>query len=364
MANMMDYLAWRGDIAFTAAPFNEVDNLILSTIAYIDFDGILQADGSGEMLPAAAKAYFARHSNEKKIDMGLLLNDKIPQLLQAAAESRRFADVRIFAYVNRIDIAQQKQFCAMCFLLPGNFCYVAYRGTDDTIVGWQENFNMSFSTAVPAQLSAVEYLRGIAAATACALVSGGHSKGGNLAVYAAMHVPAAVQQRIAAVYNNDGPGFADNVLGQPEYLAVRSKIHTIVPQSSTVGMLLEHEEEFETVKSTQVGPFQHDSCSWEVLGAAFVPVDKLAASSRRFDAAMKAWLAGMNENQRAQFVKTVFTVLTASGAKTLRDLSRNKLKTADAIAKTLKNMEGTEKEMMFKAIELLMKEDLRAHLQR
>ena len=207
MANILEYLDWRGDLTLSERPFNEVDNLILAEICYLDFSGFVPAGFQTQQvtLQAAASAYFAAHP---ETNMGVLVPDQIPVLVEHAAKTARFGDIRLLGYVNRIDEETQTQFSALTMLLPDGSAYVAFRGTDDTIVGWKEDFNMAFTPEIPAQKYAAEYLRQVSGTLPFRpLLVGGHSKGGNLAVYASVFCGQEVQKRILAVYNNDGPGF-------------------------------------------------------------------------------------------------------------------------------------------------------------
>ena len=211
MANILEYLDWRGDLTLSERPFNEVDNLILAEICYLDFSGFVPAGFQTQQvtLQAAASAYFTAHP---ETNMGVLVPDQIPVLVEHAAKTARFGDIRLLGYVNRIDEETQTQFSAVTMLLPDGSAYVAFRGTDDTIVGWKEDFNMAFTPEIPAQKYAAEYLRQVSAALPFRpLLVGGHSKGGNLAVYASVFCGQEVQKRILAVYNNDGPGFVPAV---------------------------------------------------------------------------------------------------------------------------------------------------------
>ena len=269
MANILEYLDWRGDLTLLERPFNEVDNLILAEICYLDFSGFVPAGFQTQQVTLldAASAYFAAHP---ETNMGVLVPDQIPVLVEHAAKTARFSDVRLLGYVNRIDEETQTQFSALTMLLPDGSAYVAFRGTDDTIVGWKEDFNMAFTPEIPAQKYAAEYLRQVSGALPFRpLLVGGHSKGGNLAVYAAVFCGQDVQNRILAVYNNDGPGFYSSLLSLPEHKPVAGKITTLLPESSVVGMLLEHEEAYQVVRSTQVGLMQHDGFSWQVKGERF-----------------------------------------------------------------------------------------------
>ncbi len=356
MANIFDYMAWRGDLLFTQAPFNEVDNLILSELSYIDFSGLVPSLEEGGAIPLAkaAELYFDAWG-EERIHLGLFVPDTIPKLFRQLAQSARYKDLVLMGYVNRIEFATEEQFSALTILLPDDTAYVAFRGTDDTIVGWKENFNMSFLSAVPAQLDAARYVEAIAQARPELLIVGGHSKGGNLAVYAAIH--GGVQDRILAVFNNDGPGFGHSVLNDPAYQAIRTRIRTFIPQSSIVGMLLEHEEEYEIVKSRYLGPFQHDGFSWEVMGPSFIQLPARSQSSVAVDTTLKSWLNSMDNAQREAFVDALFAIFAATGAKTLTEL--NTPKNARIMLSALKNLNGDTRAMLARTIHQLFRKGLR-----
>ena len=184
---------------------------------------------------------------------------------------------------------------------------------------------MSFMQAIPAQLDAVSYLNHVAADTLhpCIIV-GGHSKGGNLAIYAAIHSEEAVKARIVAVYSNDGPGYRREVLDSEAYREMADRIINIVPQSSVIGRLLEHDNKYTVVYSPASGLWQHDGFSWEVKGTAFVLAPALSAESEMIDRSLKKWVADMDEAQREKFVDSLYRVLTATNAKTLTDLTRDR----------------------------------------
>ena len=206
MANILDYLDWRGDLTLAERGFNEVDNLLMAELCFLDFSGIVPADFSAPVfLPDAMRQYDAARPQET---MGVLVPEQIPELGHKMAASRRFSDLTLCAYVSRTDEETQTQFSALTILLPDKTAYIAFRGTDDTIVGWKEDFNLAFLPVVPAQKMAAEYLSAAAAALPShPLRVGGHSKGGNLAVYSAVFCGEAVQNQLMRVYNNDGPGF-------------------------------------------------------------------------------------------------------------------------------------------------------------
>ena len=241
MANILDYLDWRGDLQISERGFNEVDNLLLAELCYLDFGGIVPPGFDAPVpLQEAMRRYDVLREHES---MGVLVPDQIPELGRRMAASARFSGLLLCGYENKIDDETQTQFSALTLLLPDGTAYVAFRGTDDTIVGWKEDFNLAFLPVVPAQRMAVQYLQAAAAAfSERPLRVGGHSKGGNLAVYSAVFCSEAVQNQLMQVYNNDGPGFRTSLLPLPEHKRVAGRIVTIIPESSVVGILLEHEE--------------------------------------------------------------------------------------------------------------------------
>ncbi|MBR2482064.1 MAG: DUF2974 domain-containing protein [Oscillospiraceae bacterium] len=362
MANILDYLDWRGDLSLTAAPFNEVDNLILAELSFIDYSGIVpEMTGRGAVTIAeAAERYFAREGTEQ-IDMGVLVPDAIVQLLQKAAKSSRFSDMRLVSYVSVTDLARQMQFAALTVELAPKLLYVAFRGTDDTLVGWKEDFNMSFLSPVPGQTEAVRYLERVARHfPAAQLMVGGHSKGGNFAVYAAIHAKESVQKRILAVYNNDGPGFEGKVLGTPEHQRISDRIRTIVPEDDVVGMMMGHEERYSVVRSDQMGFLQHDGFSWQVLGDSFVHLSEIGFGGRLVDQTLKSFAAKLTKEEREHFVDALYVILTAGDAKTLTDLQKGSWKMAGTLLKTGYELDEESRRMVSYTLRLLFREGVKS----
>lgn len=346
MANILDYLEWRGDLTLAQDPFNPVDGLILCRLAYVPFDGIAPGPGAGTVtIGEAAKTLLAQDTPERRAAVESLWKGDA-ELLAALAASGRFAGMLLEGYVSELDPDEEKQFSAFTVRLGDGARYVAYRGTDSTLVGWKEDFNMAFTTPVPAQRRAVDYLRARAAEAPGPLWVGGHSKGGNLAVFAAAFCGEEVQRRIREVQNNDGPGFERKVTAQQGYRSIAPRVRTLVPQSSVVGMLLEHEEDYTVVHSTQLGLMQHDLYSWQVRRAGFVCLESVDEGSRIVDRALKEWIASMTPAQRETFVDVLFGLLDASGAQTVGQLSLGWLKNAGALARALKGIDEPTREAM------------------
>lgn len=357
MADIVDYLEWRGDLSFKQATFNEVDNLILSQLAYVNFDGIVPGIAYDEAvtLEAACDLFF-KMNDEQAVLKGKSFTRIASILMRKMSQSERFKKLKLCKYRSQVDYEAQKQFAAVHMILEDESVYIAFRGTDDTIIGWKEDFNMSFIMPVPAQIEAVKYVNQTVLDMKQQIRMGGHSKGGNLAIYAAVNCKEEVKGQILKVYNNDGPGFNREMIMSPDYQRMLSKIETVVPQSSIVGLLFEHEEEYVMVKSKQIGLLQHDPMSWEVLGGQFVYSDELTKGSQLLDHTLKSWINNLSEAEREQFVDSLFSILEATGAKTISDLTKAKLKKANMILKSYRAMDHTTKEMLSETIKLLTNE--------
>ena len=334
MANVFDYLQWRGDLSFTKDPPNAVDALIFSTLAYIPYTGRAEVFPTTPVtLREAAEEVFALEDPESRARAKMDL-----ELLHHAAVTARFGFTKIVMYQNQFIPEQETQFAAITFLLDDGTAFLAFRGTDNSLVGWKEDFNMSFQQTVPAQRLAVQYTREVAAEYILPLRLGGHSKGGNLAVFAAARSSPLVQQQILEVFNNDGPGFTDYLMGDPGYIAMVPRIKTYIPQSSVIGMLLEHEEPYTVIRSKSVGVLQHDPYSWMVMGREFLPMREITADSQFLDATIKTWFAQMTNQERNQLVDVMFALLGSGDVENAQDIFHPK--NIRTYVKTLSNDEN------------------------
>lgn len=356
MSNIMDYLDWRGDLTFEQSPFNEVDNLILAQLAYTNFDYIVPSVWSelDITLEEAANHYFLKYSEQDIAQLNNITRISIP-LFKKMATTDRFKQIRLSNFTNIIDIDNTKQFAAVCYEILDGTNYVAYRGTDSNIIGWKENFNMSIGTTVPAQFEALTYLEQISEKQQGLLRIGGHSKGGNLAVYAAVMTTDAVKSRIIEIYNNDGPGFDERFTKDGRYETILERVKTIVPQFSIVGKLLEHREAYTIVKSNQRLLLQHEAFSWEVLGATFVKAGQVEKTSELVDLTLKSWLNQLSRSQRQQFVSAIFYLFEEADIRTIDDLTQAKWKKLRDMIRVL-NQSKENKIVLRKAFKLLFSE--------
>lgn len=322
MADFCDYIDWRGDLTFDVSPFNEVDNLVLAMLSFIDFSASVSAslfDGPVKITDCYA-AHREQYPDGERF--GQVIPGKLGVLFEKAACSVRFSDLYVTAARSVVDEEACVQFAAVTFVLPDHSLYVSYRGTDDTLVGWREDCNLSFEAPVPAQSMAAEYLEEVGGFYAGGIRTGGHSKGGNLAAYAAVSVPEPIRRRIIMAYSNDGPGLPEDVLASEAYQSMRPRLCTFVPQSSLVGMLLGHGEDYHVIESTlKDGIFQHNPFSWPVLGTRFNHLPDLSDDGKRNERVMREWLGAMTFEDRRKMTDALFTLLGSSGAKTISDLS-------------------------------------------
>ena len=316
MANLLDYLDWRGDLSLTERSFNEVDNLVLVELVYARMTDIVP-DWEGEPVPLSEVAKGYRELGYESH----IINNPDP-LLQKAAESERFSGVRLAGYVDEVNRQEEMQFSAVTFLLPDDTVYVAYRGTDDTVVGWREDFNFSFMKT-QGQLKAVTYLEEAARRWPGSLRVGGHSKGGNLAVYASAFCADDVKARILNVYSNDGPGFNGEIVESEAYRNMLEKVMLIIPETSIVGILMSNKSERVVVKSDAIGAMQHNPLTWQLKGTHFEVVDSQSPASLFMDDTLSMWLDMLSGEEKAEFVRTIFDSIDASGAKTLTEVNEN-----------------------------------------
>lgn len=354
VTTIWDYLQWRGDLPMSCDGFNEVDNLLLCIVSYIDFRRITQLK-SFHPAEAMSVGEVCALLTEEDEQLGLSTEDYIP-VLRAMAMTERFRNVKMFAFESSNDEEAVMQFAAVSFLLPDNSVFVAYRGTDTTLIGWQEDFHMSFLTAVPAQLRATEYAKEVAAVTPRKILRlGGHSKGGNLAVWAAIHLPEKLQRkRLAAAYNNDGPGFAAEVLASEGFQRVEEKIHTYIPEASVVGMLLEHAENYTIIDSTNHSLMQHEPLSWNVLGNQFIYLGQRSEAAQLGDNVVRELLANMSVEERREFTEALYSILSMGGkVKTLEDLRSGGLSGNLALVKEYIGADEKKKKIITQIIKRL-----------
>ena len=344
MGNIMDYISWRGDLSFEQSQFNEVDNLILACFSYVNLDGISAVtEQKGIRLKKLTKEFMKLHTM-KELEADKSFIRLAPFMMMEMAKSVRFGKCVVRNYVNDIVTEAEQQFAAMEIVLEDGTSYVSFRGTDDTIIGWKEDFNLS-TGVVPAQKRAIEYLQKISEHTDGMLRVGGHSKGGNLAIYGSVMCKSA-HEKILEIYSNDGPGFSREFQELPEMKEMMPKIIRIIPEYSIIGTLLEHEKEPVIVASSSKGLLQHDGFSWEVQGPALVRRDSLNKTALRFIEILHKWIDGMDTEQKRLLIEDLFATLQASGYENLSEVQSGGLKSLAAMVKRVERFAPESRGMM------------------
>ena len=330
MDTVFEYIKWRGDLSFDEAPFNEVDALIFSRLSYLDFRGF----ASESFDEARPFSMFGKFAEEKGITY---LIDKDKDLVSCASASRRFGNAAVCGFRNEFDEELQMQFSAVSFILDINgkktVC-VSYRGTDSTFVGWKEDFNMSLMDTIPSQELAEEYLKDVTDNYIYPVIITGHSKGGNLAVYAGSHMNEDRLDQLISVYNFDGPGFTQKNLSYHGYSRILDRINTFVPQSSVIGMLLKKLEEPVIIHSDERGIYQHDIYSWEIDVTEIKREDKHTFSGRVVNDAFEMWLEGLDMEERDVFFGTIYDLMKDTDNSTLKDFSEQKIRNSFSVLRS------------------------------
>lgn len=317
MENTMDYIRWRGDLSFDAAAFNDVDCFLCSQLSSPDFTDI--AGSESVTLQEASERYFLHHTEDKS-NLGVLQSTHVLPMLRHLADSPRYQDIVLEGFENKISGENREQFCAVTLRLPDGTMVISYRGTDDTIVGWNEDFNIAIHDSVPAQKDAVDYLVRHGAGFCGDIVLTGHSKGGNLAIYAAVNAPEPIRSRIRSAVSFDGPGFRKEFLETEDYRRAEPILRTILPQHSLVGVILNGAGAQTIVSSAVSGPMSHDGFNWQVTRDGFVTERGLAATSQAYSEALNALVMGMEPADMQAFIDELFTVLNSTEANTLTEL--------------------------------------------
>jgi len=351
MANIFDYLEWRGDLDFSASPFNPVDNIILSQLSYLTLDGIVPSaeDKDGITIDLAVRVYDEKCNSPSGLKLSSIFKED-PQLIRNLSASRRFGNCQLFGFVNHVNEHSEIQFSALCIDIGDGSCFVAFRGTDSSIVGWKEDFNMSFMETVPSQIEAVNYLEKMAPMINGPLRLGGHSKGGNLAIYAAANCDKRIKHRITDIYNNDAPGFHEKVISSTGFAEIKSRIHFYIPQSSIIGMFLEHGTDYKVIKSSENGLMQHSLYTWEVTHNDLVYVDEVTPGSLFVDKTVRHWLGTLDNDQREQFIDAIYMIFNKSDVKSINDLESSWLVSVGRIIKSIGNADEATRKLILKTI--------------
>ncbi len=355
--NITDYVKETTE-TFQNLPFNPVDSLVLSQLSYAKLERV--KDGLRELEPGIRD--FFRGEFFRQVFDDDISDDQNLDLFAYAAGSPRFRGLPVKHIEAVMDPDSETQFAAMTFELDGDTDYVAFRGTDGNLFGWKEDFNMSFLKEVPAQTMAVDYLnRHYRSQNPSGgrrrLIIGGHSKGGNLAIYGGLRCDASIHPRIRQIFSHDGPGFQTDVLQTLTDIQARDGIHImrLVPESSVIGMLLASGSDYETVDCEGMGIMQHYAFSWNVdLDAHdFIYTEGLSSAGEYNGRMIREWLSSASLEERQDFTDTLYALLTDNGIHTLTDLKNLTPRRIAALAASLGNVDDEKRKTFFRVLRSL-----------
>ncbi|PJM77280.1 DUF2974 domain-containing protein [Bifidobacterium felsineum] len=365
MGNITDDIREHFD-TFAASLFNETDSLALAQLAYARMpDNVRRYQASS---PISIES--TEQSSMPMVSIRDLLRAECydamfgkvwsPQmnvdLLRAMCESPRWRNVRVGEYVDEFDPETTKQFSACAFALgdESNTLYVSFRGTDSSIVGWKEDFTMAFRRPVASQKAATEYLTHVARCWKGPIMVGGHSKGGNLAVYAAACAAREIQDRTIAIFSHDGPGFDDDFFAMPGFQRIESKVHKSVPGSSIIGMLFETREQlsdgYTVVSSDGIGIMQHFALHWQVDHGRFVQASGLASSAQYLARTVNGWMAKYDDEHRRRFIENLFAIFEAGGYRTFGELTAHWTQSLPLMLAAARNIDAEDRDVMIEVV--------------
>lgn len=361
MANLFDYLTWRADVPFSADPFNEVDNLVLAELSYADLGDALSTKRKNTL--AEVQKEFFRINDREELEKFDWFTASSPFLLDKMADGARFRDTVVSDFINIIDLDQDEQMSAVTFKLSDGTIYAAFRGTDATVVGWKEDFNLSYMYETAGQKRAAEYLTEIGKKYRGKLRVGGHSKGGNFAVYAAAFCDPKVQKRIIEVWSNDGPGFREGVVEKPEFQRIFPRIKSIVPEYSMIGMLLTTGYNHKAIKSDSTGIMQHDGFTWQLERNVFEEVE-LSDLSKYCEETMSTWIGKMDDDTRMSITNTIFSLIESTGMATFSEISKQKWDSFKSISTAMSKLPKDKQHELFTQVAELIQTGQTAALAR
>ncbi|WP_061596188.1 DUF2974 domain-containing protein [Streptococcus gordonii] len=353
MENIFKYLDDTQYDSIYDRPFNELDLLILTELAYLSFDGLVASDldlDKSKRLQDIAENYPQEQS--------MMHTRNRLKLLEKASQTKRFKNIKLMGFINDIDLEIEKQFAALVYCIqskPATYV-LAYRGTDDSIIGWKEDFHMTYMDRVPAPKNAKKYLKEVLRELDGDFILTGHSKGGNLAAYAASQVNPLLQERIKKIYSYDAPGLNKAIIESDGYKAIANKIQHYIPQGSIVGMMLEIPKQMAIVKSTALGGLaQHDTFSWQIEGDSFVLLDSLNPDSLQTDKTLKNWVRSTSDEELKDFFDLFFGLVLDAGITSIDDFSKiSNVRKVLEIFKNANALSDEEREMLTRLTSLLV----------
>ena len=325
MGNLITYVQQYGAQTFEDKSLTDIDVLVLTEIAYLPFDEIVPASfevKAAISLNQLGKEFETIKEKEHENNPFMITKERI-QLLDVVSKSQRYKDIKVFGFMNDIDDERTKQFAAVCYQWEEENRWIIFRGTDESLTGWKEDFMMTYSDLIPAQTDAIEYLKKQAETFSGILNVSGHSKGGNLSLYASTMQEETVQDRIKQIYCWDAPGVHRSILNTEGYQRVVSKAKRYIPQDSIVGLMLESQVPYHIIESQGSGISQHSALMWNIEDDHFVELTELTRNSQLTDQTFKQWTEVVSDEDLKLFFDTFFELIFEMGVETVNDVYYN-----------------------------------------
>ncbi len=351
MSSIVEYSLMNAHKDFNALPFSKVDGLIFAQLAYLDFDNFVP-----DKQVFTRGITFSKIAEQENFDSLFPLERTARKnllLFNSMAYSKRYSKVRIKYHENVFDSEKKIQFSATTFILPNGDACVSYRGTDSTITGWRENFDMLYNDTIPAQHLSAEYLNNVAKKIKGKITVVGHSKGGNLAIYAGVMCSPKAKAKVVEIQGFDSPGFNEKFVSSQNYIDTESKIVKFVPEESMIGMLLNDTDTYRIVKSEGEGFHQHDPFLWIIEDNDFVNGEKIHTKAKLINSTFREWVDSFTPEQRELFVEGMFDIIAATNeqnAESFIDWSENLKGNGALFLDTLKDMDPETRSFMLKAL--------------
>lgn len=363
MENILDYVCLRKDIDFKARPLNMVDILVLNNLSYVNWDGIVDQDAVP--IHEACDKYLQMYS-EQELQKQYSFSMNMPNLVRYLQQSMRYVDVKIQNYKKVYSDEDLIQFNAITVVLPDQTLIVAFGGTDGSITGWKENLLMTYKTDIPCQILAKEYLENVMNGIPETsfwfglkkkkvypkIFVTGHSKGGNLAMYAYLKNPN-INEHVTKVCSFDGSGFIDGFWDS--YTDV-SKITNYIPKGSIIGRLLNHKENVKIMDACQSGLAQHDTFMWSVDVNDFVYLDELSHESDEVLNSIDALLFSRPLDEREHYTKLIGDFFDRMHIYTIADLSELSFRQALSGLKEIRQLSSEEIKFILEVVKLIVQQ--------
>jgi hypothetical protein len=336
--NIYDYIKWRGDLLIDDThPLNEVDKLILSRISYLPFEHIKLS--KRETLGKLCEKFI-------EVDKNKYLIEGDYKFVELLIDSPRFNKLVITDYEYSYDKELEEQFGAVSIHLRDDLIYISFLGTDEKIAGWKEDFNLCTLENIPSQLDALDYLNRMNLKYKnYKFRLGGHSKGGNIAIYAGLMYE---NKNIISLDCYDGPGFFNSFYDNIKNKDLLKNSNCYLPKDSIVGRILEHKENIIVVDSSGNGIWQHDIFTWYVDKYNIIKYDNLSSGSNAIYETLKNMIDLTTASQRKIFFDSIFSLIYSTGKDSFKEVSL--LKSIPKLLSTYKNFDENDRKLVNKFI--------------